>query len=444
VGLRVAVVAGPDPGHAFPAVALCVRLGAAGHAPVLYTGRRWLDRVRAEGVDAAELPGVVAEQSDPDTDPGYRLHGRAARMAPALVELFGHDRPDVVVADTLTAVGGLAAELAGVPWLELVPHPLHLASVALPPPGSGLAPGRTPLGRGRDALLRRLHARSVALGRGQRAAARASIGLPADDPGPTHRLVATLWPLEPARPDWPPRTDVVGPLHWEPAQADLPAPPGAGPLVLVSPSTATVGRGGLLPAALTAVERLRAGGAADLRLAGTVLTDPTSDPAASDPAASDPAASDPAASDPAASDPAASDPAASDPAASDPAASDPAASDPAEWAAVGAGRQAPLLAAAAVVVAGAGHGMLAKALSAGVPLVLVPGAGDQRDLARRAARLGAAVVIERPPTAERLARAIGRALTDPGLRAAARAIQRGTGPYADPVRLCENAANRAE
>jgi len=401
MGLRVAVVAGPDPGHAFPAVALCVRLREAGHAPLLLSGRRWLDRVRAEGVDAVELPGVVAADPAADTDPGYRLHGRAARMAPALAGLFDGERPGVVVADTLTAAGGLAAELAGVPWLELLPHPLQVPSVALPPPGSGLAPGRTFLGRGRDAVLRRLHARSLALGRRQRAEARVSIGLPAEDPGPAHRLVATLWPLEPARPDWPAGTDVVGPLHWEPAQADLDPPPGGGPLVLVSPSTAASGRLGLLPAALGAVQRLRAAALPDLRLAGTVLglglgTSEHADGAALP-----------------------------------------------RWAAVGAGRQAPLLARAAVVVAGGGHGMLTKALSAGVPLVLVPGAGDQRDLSRRAARLGAAVVVERPLSSARLARAIGRVITDPAFRAAAAAVAGASAPYANPVRLCETAANRA-
>jgi UDP:flavonoid glycosyltransferase YjiC (YdhE family) len=393
----VAVVAGPDPGHALPAVALCVRLREAGHAPVLFTGARWLDRVRAEGVDAVELPGVVAPDLDADTDPGYRLHGRAARMAPALAGLFDRDRPDVVVADTLTVAGGLAAELAGVPWLELLPHPLQVASVALPPPGTGLAPGRTFLGRGRDAVLRRLHARSVALGRRQRAEARASIGLPAGDPGPAHRLVATLWSLEPARPDWPAGTDVVGPLCWEPTQVSLDPPPGRGPLVLVSPSTAASGRLGVLPASLAAVQRLRAAALPDLRLAGTVLGGSEHVGGGALP----------------------------------------------PWAVVGPARQAPLLAEAAVVVAGGGHGLLAKALSAGVPLVLVPGAGDQRDLSRRAARLGAAVVIERPLTPARLARAIGRVITEPGFRAAATAVAETPGPYADPVRLCETAATRA-
>jgi UDP:flavonoid glycosyltransferase YjiC (YdhE family) len=430
MGLRVAVVVGPDPGHAFPAVALCARLRAAGHAPLLLTGQRWLDRVRAEGVDAVELPGVVAPDPAADTDPGYRLHGRAARMAPALAGLFEGDRPDVVVADTLTAAGGLAAELAGVPWLELLPHPLQAPSVALPPPGSGLAPGRTFLGRGRDAVLRRLHARSVALGRRQRAKARASIGLPADDPGPAHRLVATLWPLEPARPDWPADTDVVGPLHWEPTQADLAPPPGGGPLVLVSPSTAASGRLGVLPAVLEAVRRLRAAALPDLRLAGTVLdsSQPAGGGALPQWAVVGPGRQAPLLAQAAAVH-----------------ASEHVVGGGAlpQWAVVGPGRQAPLLAEAAVVVAGGGHGVLTKALSAGVPLVLVPGAGDQRDLSRRAARLGAAVVIERPLTPARLARAIGQVIIDSAFRAAAVAVADANGPYANPVRLCETAANRA-
>ncbi len=37
--VRIAVVAGPEPGHAFPAIALCLRLRDAGDEPVLMTGR---------------------------------------------------------------------------------------------------------------------------------------------------------------------------------------------------------------------------------------------------------------------------------------------------------------------------------------------------------------------------------------------------------------------
>ena len=48
--MRVAVVAGPEAGHAFPALALCcLRLKAAGDSPVLMTGREWLGTARAAG-----------------------------------------------------------------------------------------------------------------------------------------------------------------------------------------------------------------------------------------------------------------------------------------------------------------------------------------------------------------------------------------------------------
>ena len=55
--MRVAVVAGPDPGHAFPAIALCLKLLAAGDTPTLLTGTEWLDTARAVGIDAVELVG---------------------------------------------------------------------------------------------------------------------------------------------------------------------------------------------------------------------------------------------------------------------------------------------------------------------------------------------------------------------------------------------------
>ena len=57
--MRVAVVAGPDPGHAFPAIALCLRLAEAGDEPVLLTGTEWLNSVREAGIEAVELAGLA-------------------------------------------------------------------------------------------------------------------------------------------------------------------------------------------------------------------------------------------------------------------------------------------------------------------------------------------------------------------------------------------------
>ena len=59
--------------------------------------------------------------------------------------------------------------------------------------------------------MRALTAQVDTGGEGQREAARAGIGLPARDPGPLRRLIATLPALEVPRPDWPAEAVLVGP-----------------------------------------------------------------------------------------------------------------------------------------------------------------------------------------------------------------------------------------
>lgn len=214
--MRVAVVAGPDPGHAFPALALCLKFAAAGDDPVLLTGTRWLDQARAAGVESMELLGLQPRVDDDDADSGAKIHQRAAHMALANLDQLRALAPDLIVSDVITACGGMAGELLGVPWVELNPHPLYLPSKGLPPLGSGLAPGVGLRGRLRDGLMRRLTQKSIDQGLRQRSQARVEIGLPARDPGPMCRLIATLPALEVPRPDWPAEAVVVGPLHWEP------------------------------------------------------------------------------------------------------------------------------------------------------------------------------------------------------------------------------------
>src|SRR5690242_4498182 len=121
--MRVAVVAGPDPGHAFPALALCLKFLAAGDRPTLLTGVEWLETARAAGVDAVELAGLDPTDDDNDADAGQKIHRRAARMAVLNVPRLRELHPDLVVSDVITACGGLAAGdrptlLTGVEWLE--------------------------------------------------------------------------------------------------------------------------------------------------------------------------------------------------------------------------------------------------------------------------------------------------------------------------------------
>jgi UDP:flavonoid glycosyltransferase YjiC (YdhE family) len=383
--MRVAVVAGPDPGHSFPAIALCQRFGEAGDEATLFTGEEWLDTARAAGIDALPLDGLVA--TDEDVDAGARIHRRAARMAQLNVAALRDLAPDLVVSDVITAGGGMAAELLGIPWIELNPHPLYLPSKGLPPIGSGLAPGTGVRGRLRDATMRALTARSWRAGLRQRAGVRIEIGLPARDPGPLRRLIATLPALEVPRPDWPAEAVLVGPLHFEPTDHVLEIPAGSGPVVVVAPSTAATGTEGL---AEIAVAQLKPGDTLPpgsrlvvSRLGGAELAVPP-------------------------------------------------------WAVVGLGSQAELLKHADVVICGGGHGMVAKTLLAGVPLVAVPGGGDQWEIANRVVRQGSGRLI-RPLTADALVAAVGEVLSSPGYRRAAQAAAAGAADVADPVRVCREA-----
>jgi UDP:flavonoid glycosyltransferase YjiC (YdhE family) len=362
--VRVAVVAGPDPGHALPAIALCRRFLAAGDTPTLLTGTRWLDAARQSGVNAVELDGLDPTAADDDTDAGAKIHQRAARMAVLNVPRLRDLAPDLVVSDVITACGGLAAELMDVPWIELSPSPLYRPSKGLPPLGSGLAPGVGVGGWLRDSIMRALTARSWRQGLRQRSAARVEIGLPAVDPGPRRRLVATLPALEMPRPDWPQEAVVVGPLHFEPTGAVLEIPPGPGPVVVVAPSTAVTGAVGLTEVALEALrpgETLPDGARVVVsRLGGSDMKVPP-------------------------------------------------------WVVVGLGRQDELLAHADLVICGGGHGLVAKALLAGVPMVVVPGGGDQWEIANRLVRQGSAQLV-RPLTSESLVTSVGEVLSTPRYR----------------------------
>ncbi|MGZ8179879.1 glycosyltransferase [Williamsia sp. SKLECPSW1] len=385
--MRVAVVAGPDAGHAIPATALARRLAAAGDDVVVFTGTEWSARWRTRTeadrrVSLLPLPGLHRTDGD-DLDAGARLSVRAATMTTDLLGPLAEVDADLVVGDVITVCGGWAAETLGIPWVELSPHPLYEPSRGLPPIGSGLAPGTGLRGRVRDTIMRTLTARSRAVGERQRGEARATIGLPPEAPGPAARLVATLPVLEVPRPDWPPRTHVVGPLLWEPTDEVFAPPPGDGRIVVVAPSTAATGVPDLVVTALAALDPDVTG--TDVRVVISALeVEVGALP---------------------------------------------------DWAVAGTARQDELLTHADMVVCGGGHGMLAKSLSAGVPVVAVPGGGDQWELANRVRRAGVGACV-RPLGVETLRAACLDVLADPAIADAARRAADGLDRVEDPVAVC--------
>jgi UDP:flavonoid glycosyltransferase YjiC (YdhE family) len=108
------------------------------------------------------------------------------------------------------------------------------------------------------------------------------------------------------------------------------------------------------------------------------------------------------------------------------------------WAVTGLGRQDELLTHAELVICGGGHGMVAKALLAGVPMVVVPGGGDQWEIANRVVRQGSGRLI-RPFTADALVAAAGEVLSSPRYREAAGRAAASVAEVADPVWVCHQA-----
>ena len=378
-------MAGSDAGHSFPALGLATALLRAGDEVIVYTGERWMQLGRERGLDVRPLPGLAVRVGEDDGDAGAKLSVRAARMALELAPDLALSDVDLVISDVITIAGGWAAELAGLPWIELSPHPLYEQSRGLPPIGAGMAAGVGVTGRLRDVILRAGADRAVARGRKQRRAARASIGLRGDSV-PIARLVATLPGLEVPRPDWPVRTHLVGPLLFEPTEELFERPEGDGPLVVVAPSTAATGAddmGGLTLAALADLQRVR-----PLRVVYSALVPPSGDRL------------------------------------------------PRGMVAATA-RQDELLGDADLVVCGAGHGMLAKALGASVPVVTVPGGGDQWELANRVQRAGCGRLVRPgadPATSvSMLAEAIAEVLDEPSYAEAAGGVAASASWTVDPV-----------
>lgn len=358
---RIAVVAGPDPGHALPALGIARMLAAGGHRIRVLSGDGHDDTAAAHGLRLDRLPLLAPTPRDRDL--GYRLWGRAAAMAPPVAEMLAPWRPDLVVADVLTRAGQFAAGLLGVPWVELTPHHLDEPDEALPPVGLGRRPASHLLRHLDDRRILTAQRRSIARGAVQAMEAARSIGLPGAA-APACRLVASLPALEYPRSRWPADVHLIGPVALDPALPSVEPPDGDGPLVVVTDSTASGVSTSLGAMALAAFRHL------PLRLVVTSTTLP---------ARRRPGL------------------------------------------VVGPAPHLPLLDHASLAIGSGGAGFAGKAVRAGVPQVLVPVQGDQFEGAARLAWQGAGRVVRGRLTPRRLRWAAVTHLAD---RSAARAACR--------------------
>jgi UDP:flavonoid glycosyltransferase YjiC (YdhE family) len=347
-------------------LALGSSLVQRGHDVTFETWERWRGEVVGAGMEFVPAPEYPVFPTRERPLQPYQAVALATK--PTRAEIAAR-RPDVVVHDILTLAPALAAELEGVPTATLVPHIYPVSARGFPPYATGARLPRTAFGRGFWGLFERPLETGLRLGQRQLNETRRRVGLPAQTRlhgGISARLclVGTFPQLEYPR-VWPAGVHVVGPMLWEPAATPLPPqarlrPPGDGPLVVVAPSTSHDQEQRLLRASLTG-----------LRGTGVRVL----------------------------------------------AATDRRASPKPIRAGLGARlvswlSYADVMPEADLVVCHAGHGTLARALAAGVPVLAVPHSGDMAENAARLDWAGAGVRLPwrlLSPTTLRLAamRALG-------------------------------------
>jgi MGT family glycosyltransferase len=357
---RVLVYTSPARGHLFPILGPATALHARGHEVHVCTLADEVARVRALGLSAAPLaPAIEARELDDYL--GRNPLEALARSVATFGDRAPHDRadlsqaieahrPDVLVVDNNCWGAAVAAEASGLPWCGVQPYFTPLPSVDAPPFGPGLPPAKGPLGRLRDRLLRPL-----VLGQlGRRTlpvvnALRAERGLaPLSTLTDTflrapRTIYFTAEPLEYPRRDWPASYVLVGPATWGPA-AEAPAWLEAidRPIVLVTCSTERQDDRAILEHALAGLA------GEDVHVVGTS--------AAEDPRSFD---------------------------------------VPANARVERFLPHGPILERAVAVVCHGGMGITQRALSAGVPVCVVPFGRDQLEVARRVEHAGAGVRLPR-------------------------------------------------
>jgi MGT family glycosyltransferase len=366
----------PARGHLFPIVPILRELISRGHRADVCTLSDEIGELRRLGIGAQAIdPAIEAVELEDwrkrsllgaTSSVMSTFRARARLEAPDLARAIDSHDPDVLLIDVSCWGAAAVAEASGRPWAIYSPYLLPLASRDAPPFGLGLRPRAGKLGMIRDALVRPFASAAfdrMAMPSINRLRERHGLRTLAryDDvlARPPALLALTAEGFEYARSDWPANVRLVGPVNWAPPEAApdwLPSLPD--PLVLVTCSTERQRDGRLIAVALQALP------SAGMSVLATS-----------------------------------------------------AAHDPSAFRAPARSRVVRFLAhdaaleRAACVVCHGGMGITQKALTAGVPLVVVPIGRDQLETARRVEVAGAGVRLSpRRLTPARLVTAVGEAL----------------------------------
>lgn len=411
---KLLLTAMPFTGHVTPMLSVAAALVARGHDVRFYTGSAFRPGVEASG--ARHVPWTKAPEFDENdlaaTFP--RLVGKKGlgqllinvqdvfiKTAPAQLEDLTAEcerEPwEALAGDEMSIGTALYAEKTGCPWGTVAVLPLNLIGREGPPSGMGLTPGRNPVTRLRDAVLRTavpLIARPLSK---PLASARAEIGLPPSKV-PFDRvafsarlLVASGAPLlDYGRTDRPATVHFVGQLRPAPTPSALPpwwADLDGRTVVHVTQGTQNIDPADLIRPALDAL--------ADRDMIVVVSTGVPGRDELPFPV-------------------------------------------PRNARVAGFLPYADLLPRVDLVVTNGGWGGTLAVLSHGIPLVIAGGDLDKPEIAARVAWAGAGVNLKTgTPSAAKVARGVDRVLADPSFRDAAARVGRQLDALGGPKRAAE-------
>lgn len=374
-----------------PELGVARRLVERGHRVTVLADGSMADEARATG--AAYLPwsaGPAGEFRDWELRTptslargmsDHMITGPAPGQAADTTKAIDALQPDLVLTSFMGVGAMIAAEAREIPFDVLIPNTYPLPSPGAPPLGTGLPPGRGPLGRLRD---RAVNAGTVRLidtyALAPINALRSERGL---DPivhtwDQLHRarrmlvLTSAAFDFPAAIPE---NVRYVGPILDDPAWAAGEAwtpPAGEGPLVLVAMSSTFQNH-------VECLQRI-ADALGSLPVRGLVTTGPAVSPDAI--------------------------------------------RAPANVTVVASAPHREVLPEAGLVVTHGGHGTVIKALAAGLPLVILHHGRDQPGNAVRVTARGAGIAVSRRASARTIARAIVEVLDDPAYREAAAELGR--------------------
>ena len=380
-----------------PALALVRRVLAAGHSVRVLGPLSIEEKVKATGADFSLTrfapvcdPGNV-DQEKKGRSPAAVAMAACDEYARDVEETIASFPVDIVVTDYLLTGVYAAAEAAGIPCASLVPSVYPLPLPGLPPFGSGFSPAKGIAGRVRDSVVNFVYQRVWNMNLKSLNSTRTRLGLPPVRSMKGQMLRAgRILVLTSSDFDFPaPLPDhavYCGPQQEEPGQAaPWQSPWGEKqdqPLILVSLSTTYQEQEGLIQRILDAVDGLPVHVLATLGHA--ISPDRFKTPSNTRLAAFAP--------------------------------------------------HSQILPQAALVITHGGHGTVLKALSYGVPVLVLPMGRDQGDVAARVERLGAGKKVSKKAEPGVIRSAVKSILEAPGFREAAKSIAASIEQKNEPAR----------